>query len=45
MVEYNYQQFLNIYMEKDTKGNWQRKKDMWTQDNKGNWMPNKPKKG
>ena len=30
-------------MEKDDKGNWQRKKDMWTKDDKGNWTPNKPK--
>jgi RHS repeat-associated protein len=43
-VEYNYQLFLKTYMEKDDKGNWQRKKDMWTKDVKGNWIPNKPKK-
>lgn len=39
MVEYNYQEFLKLYMEKNNEGKWQRKKDMWTQDERGNWKP------
>ena|GEM_PF-2472790 len=44
-VEYNYQLFLKMYMNKDSKGNWERKEDMWTRDANGNYTPNKPKKG
>jgi RHS repeat-associated protein len=42
-IDFNYNLFLQTYMEKDKNGNWQRKSDMWTQDDKGNWSPKKPK--
>ncbi len=35
--EYNYQLFLNMYLDKDKEGNWIRKKGMWNQNEKGEY--------
>lgn len=42
--EYNYQQFLNLYMHKDKNGKWTRNDGMWSRDQDGNWTPNTPVK-
>jgi hypothetical protein len=39
MVNYNYGQFLNEYMNKDSQGHYTRKINMWEQDKDKNWIP------
>jgi hypothetical protein len=39
MNEYNYGQFLKIYMIKDKDGSYTRTPGKWTQDKNGDWKP------
>jgi RHS repeat-associated protein len=38
-IQKNYQFFLNKYMHKDEKGNWQRNDGMWNKDENGSYSP------
>jgi hypothetical protein len=37
--KYNYELFLNLYLDKDSNGNYTRKADMWRLDSDKNWVP------
>ena len=42
--EYNYQLFLNKYMNKGSDGNYTRKAEMWNENKNGTFSPIKPSK-